>query len=140
MKKRAPHYLLAAAALTLGCTSSRSSSYAEAPAASYTAAIMKLKVADTVSALPTASVAANFFSAAKVQPLVGRFFIDADRASSAPQVVVLSHDLWTRSFDASPTIIGRAIELDGRPATVVGIAPHGFAFPRGTQLWTPRGN
>ena len=137
---RARRYVLAAVALTLGCTSSRSASYTDPPAASYTAAIMKVKVADSVSTLPTASVAADFFPAAKVQPLVGRFFIDADRASSATPVVVLSHDLWTRNFGASPTIIGRTIELDGHSATVVGIAPQDFNFPRGTQLWTPRSN
>jgi hypothetical protein len=138
--KRAPRYRLAAVALMLGCTSSRSDSYAEPPAASYTAASMKLKVADSVTTLPTASVAADFFPAAKVHPLVGRFFIDADRASSALQAVVLSHDLWTRSFGASPTIIGQKIELDGHSAAVVGIAPQGFEFPRGTQLWTLRSN
>jgi hypothetical protein len=138
--KRAPSYLLAAVSLMLGCTSSRSASYSEPPAASYTAGIIKLKVADSISTLPTASVAADFFPAAKVHPLVGRFFIDADRASSAPQVVVLSHDLWTRSFGASPSIIGQTIELDGHSATVVGIAPQDFTFPRGTQLWTPRSN
>jgi len=35
-------------------------------------------------------------------------------------------------------VIGQSIEIDGRPATVVGIAPSGFEVPSGAQFWTPK--
>ena len=80
----------------------------------------------------------DFFREAGAPPLIGRYFVDADLMNPAQRVVVLSHDLWTRHFGADPGAIGRAIELDGRPAIVVGVAPPGFRMPNGAQMWTPR--
>jgi macrolide transport system ATP-binding/permease protein len=77
-------------------------------------------------------VTANFFDVLRVRPHLGRGFIASDTAAidSAP-VAVLSHDTWTRLFNADPGIVGRTITLNARPFTVVGIAPDGF---RGTMV------
>jgi hypothetical protein len=85
-----------------------------------------------------AAVTQAFFAAANVRPYLGRFFIDQDGGSPATPVVVLSHELWVERFGSSATIIGQVITLDGQPATVVGIAPRGFAIPTGARLWMPR--
>jgi hypothetical protein len=64
-------------------------------------------------------------------------------------VVVLGDALWRSRFHADPSILQRAIHLNGAPYTVVGIMPPGFSFPRAnempgdftfparTQLWVP---
>ena len=77
-------------------------------------------------------VTANFFDVLRVRPLLGRGFLDSEAAAidSAP-VAVISHDAWTRLFNADPGIIGRTVTLNARPFTVVGVAPAGF---RGTLV------
>jgi putative ABC transport system permease protein len=97
----------------------------------------QLKIGDAAVPVQGAAVTLEFFSSAGIQPLVGRFPIDGDRSSST-RVVVLSHDLWTERFGAAPAAVGRIVELDEQPVTVVGVAPPGFAFPPGTQVWVPQ--
>src|SRR5439155_23455801 len=58
---------------------------------------------------------------------------DDDRQHA--RVAVVSHNLWTQTFGRDPSLVGRAISLDGQPYTVVGIMPEGFVFPpRGANL------
>src|SRR5262249_31587906 len=45
--------------------------------------------------------------------------------------------LWIREFAGDPSIVGRTIRLDGRPARVIGIMPRRFSFPSAQELWTP---
>jgi putative ABC transport system permease protein len=52
--------------------------------------------------------------------------------------VVISDGLWRQEFGADPTIVGRALNLNGVPVTVVGVMPPGFYFPsRTAQFWRP---
>jgi predicted permease len=86
-------------------------------------------------------VSGDFFPALGVTPAVGRLFGPADDSvPGASPVVVLSHRYWRERFAADPAIIGRAINLNGRPYTVVGVAREGFANPfpgYAPQLWAP---
>ena len=52
---------------------------------------------------------------------------DDDRPN-APQVAVLSHGLWQRRFGGDPNVVGRVIQLDDTPVTIVGVMPRGFRF------------
>jgi putative ABC transport system permease protein len=76
-----------------------------------------------------------------VAPIRGRLLTPADDAANAPLTAVLSYNLWQRAFGADPNIIGRDVRLNGRPCTVVGVMPKGFAFPPGEvdppELWAP---
>jgi hypothetical protein len=108
------------------------------PEDSYTTTTYELSIDGAATPVQGASVARGFFEAAEVRPLIGRFFVDADTASSASPVVVLSHDLWTGRFGSSPGIVGRQVSLDGRQVVVVGVAAPGFSFPTTAALWTPR--
>src|SRR5262245_15475526 len=77
------------------------------------------------------AVTANFLSLLGVAPAYGRHFTAEEEAPGGPQVVILSHRLWTRRFGGDASIVGRAIRLDGQDQTVVGIMPEGF------RLWLP---
>lgn len=86
-------------------------------------------------------VTGNYFDVLGVRPAVGRTFLpEEDRAPDQAPVVVFSHAFWQRRFNGDPAIVGRPVTLNGRPFTVVGIAPPGF---RGTALhlsvdaWVP---
>lgn len=73
-----------------------------------------------------------------VKPLLGRGFTPADDAPDAPRVLLLDEALWRHAFAADPHIIGRAVRVNGKWATVVGVLPSGFIFPSGdTEAWMP---
>ncbi len=73
-------------------------------------------------------VIGNFFQVLGVQPALGRLFTpDEGRAISQP-VALLSNAYWRRQFTANPAIVGKAIELNGTPVTVVGVLPASFDF------------
>jgi putative ABC transport system permease protein len=87
-------------------------------------------------------VTVNYFSVLGAVPAVGRLFgpEDSDQAGASP-VVVLSHRFWTRRFNNDPTIVGRALSLNGRPVTVVGVASEAFNGTgfRALDVWVPMG-
>jgi predicted permease len=84
-------------------------------------------------------VSSNYFSELGGSAATGRLFDAAhDDAASAP-VCVLSYRLWQRRFEGDPSIVGKAIRLGGRPATVIGVTSETFAS-LGTDnpdLWLP---
>jgi putative ABC transport system permease protein len=81
-----------------------------------------------------AAVSSDFFSTIGVPALAGRAFVAADTVTAAS--VVISYELWQTQFGADAGVIGRRVELDGRPFTIIGIMPASFHFPsRDVQLW-----
>jgi predicted permease len=79
--------------------------------------------------LACARVESTFLSTLGVAPLMGRSFTrEEDRPDAAP-VALLSYELWQSRFAGKRGVLGRAISLDGRPATVIGVLPRGFELP-----------
>ncbi len=75
----------------------------------------------------------NYFDALNVQPYLGRFFHAADEkgANSAPYIV-LSYAYWHSHFAGDGRIVGRIVDINKHPFTVLGVAPPAF---RGTELF-----
>ncbi|MBI2813862.1 MAG: ABC transporter permease [Opitutae bacterium] len=73
-----------------------------------------------------------------IQPILGRVFTDAEDNPAAVPVVVLSHATWRKRFGGDPGLLGRAITLDGKPYTVIGVMPANFKF-WAADVWTPVG-
>ena len=72
------------------------------------------------------------------EPLLGRTFTAEECQPGQGAVVVLGHGLWRSEFGQDPDILGRELQLDGRPHTVVGVMPPGFSVPvDGIELWVP---
>jgi putative ABC transport system permease protein len=82
-------------------------------------------------------VSADFFPALGVEPVMGRGFLPAEEQRGNHRRVMLGHGLWERRFAGDRTIVGRSVDIDGSMYEVVGIAPEGFDFPLGAQLWAP---
>lgn len=81
---------------------------------------------------------ASGFDVLGVRPAIGRSFTaDEDRPDTAERPLVLSDALWKHRFGAAPSILDRAVTLDGRPFVVVGVMPPGFDFPGGADAWVP---
>jgi putative ABC transport system permease protein len=85
----------------------------------------------------TAGVSVSFLQTMGVRPVLGRDFRAEDNEPRASRVVLLSHGMWVRRFGADPQAIGRRLQLDDTPHTIVGVLPEGFDFPQGTDLWSP---
>lgn len=96
-----------------------------------------------------AVVSPGYFHTLGVRALLGRF-ADGTRAEADPAVVVVSRDLWQDVWADSPNVLGATIRIDGRPFTVVGVAPPGFhgaelpgqvrsgaELPSEVRLWFP---
>src|SRR5438105_2404906 len=77
-----------------------------------------------------ASITPSAFKVLQVRPLIGRAFLDADTAASAPPVVIISDAFWRRWYGADPAMIGKQITFTGgATAEVVGIMSPRFSFP-----------
>ena len=82
-------------------------------------------------------VTGNFFDVLGAHAGLGRTFVEADDKVGVPRVVVVSHGLWQRQFGGDPRLVGRTLEVDGTPMTVIGVMPREFRYPTGADLWTP---
>ena len=82
-------------------------------------------------------VSDNIFQALGARPALGRTVEPGDARPGAPGVAVLADKLWRSRFSADPNVIGRSIQLDGVPHTIVGVmAPDFDIFSRDHDLWS----
>ena len=88
--------------------------------------------------LPARKVTANFWSVLGAQPLLGRVFTE-DEDTQGARVLVISHGLWLRRFNASPSVLGRTITLNDTAYEVIGVMPRAFYFmpTRDIDVWMP---
>jgi predicted permease len=73
-------------------------------------------------------VIGNFFQVLGVQPAMGRLFTSEEAGGGPHPVALLANAYWRRRFTADPGIVGKAIEMNGTPMTVVGVLPASFDF------------
>jgi predicted permease len=82
-------------------------------------------------------ISAELFPTLGISPVQGRAFRpDEDRPGAAP-VAIISYVLWQRDFGGEPSAIGRSLVYDGKPYTVVGVAPAGFQLDGDAEVFTP---
>ncbi len=82
-------------------------------------------------------VTEDFFKIIGVSPIMGRDFTAADNKPGAEKVALLGYEIWQRDFNGDPKIVGQAIRINGKAATIIGVMPKGFKFPVSEQLWVP---
>jgi predicted permease len=78
-------------------------------------------------------VSGNYFDALGVQPYLGRFIHASEEhgPNSVPEIV-LSYALWHSHFNSDPAAVGRTVQINKHPFTIIGVAPPDF---RGTELF-----
>jgi predicted permease len=83
----------------------------------------------------------SMFLVLGVQPMLGRAFSADEEITGHDHVVVLSYRIWQRRFAGDKSIVGRTIDLDGEPHTVIGVMPQSFRFSpfwaTKAELWVP---
>jgi putative ABC transport system permease protein len=83
------------------------------------------------------STQANFFGVLGVQPRIGRTFEPGEDQAGKNHVAVLSNAFWHRQFGGRSDVLGRTIELNDEPYSVIGVLPAWFNFQHATEIWTP---
>ena len=81
-------------------------------------------------------VSHDYFRAMGVQPGLGRTFLDEEDQPGGPNAVLLSHGLWQQRFGRDSGVVGKTVQLDGTPYTVVGVMPDGFGEPYPPDAWS----
>ncbi len=87
-------------------------------------------------------VTADFFPLLGVQPVRGRLFTAQEdlEAISTESLLLISYRLWQGWFGGDEGIVGRKVQIDGAPRTIIGVLPQGFYFrDRDVDLWEPIG-
>jgi predicted permease len=84
------------------------------------------------------SVTPDLFPILGIDPIMGRHFRPEEAAAPGLEsVVMITHGLWQRRYGSDPAIIGKAIIINDRARTVIGVLPPGFKFPLVDQLYMP---
>ncbi|HMY73676.1 MAG TPA: ABC transporter permease, partial [Blastocatellia bacterium] len=79
--------------------------------------------ADAVTAQ---AVSGNYYAGLGVQPLFGRTLTDEDDKPAAGAAAVLSYRYWQQRFGNDRSVIGKQINLNNVPFTIIGVTPPGF--------------
>src|SRR6202789_4408643 len=75
------------------------------------------------------SFQAGFLPLLGISPVLGRNFLSEEDLPNGPRVVIISYRLWQGHYNGDPHILDRLIDVDGKPARVVGVLPKDFQFP-----------
>jgi predicted permease len=100
-----------------------------------------LTAGDNPQRIYAAQVSGNYFDVLGIRPVTGRFFRpDEEARLGGVPYVVLGYTLWKNRFQSDPSIVGKSIEIQHQPFTIIGVAPEGFigCMPAIREdLWVP---
>jgi len=91
---------------------------------------------------PQSSITGNLFPLLGVRAERGRLIVPADDKVDQPRVAVISDEFWRTTLGADPSIVDKPLSIDGKPTTIIGIAPPDFRVPVGgaviaADIWMP---
>lgn len=87
--------------------------------------------------VPGGKASSGFFDVIGARMALGRpFSLEEDRPGAEP-VAIIGHDLWQRRFGSDPAVIGRSMNVDGVPRTIVGVLPATFNVFGRQDVWIP---
>ncbi len=108
------------------------------PVAAYARRTLTLTGQGDATVVTTELVTPDYLDVLGITPMLGRDFAASDDVDGAPPTVLLSHGIWQDRFGADPGVVGRSVTLNGRAATVIGVAPAGFRGLTGqARMWAP---
>ncbi|HWA16467.1 MAG TPA: ABC transporter permease [Gemmatimonadales bacterium] len=80
----------------------------------------------------------HYFGTLGVKPLLGREFDASEAGLNGPRSILISHAYWQRHFNADPQVLGKTLNVQREPRTIIGVMPHGFRGMSGrAELWMP---
>jgi len=100
---------------------------------------MNLRGDDETVLIGVGQVTASLFNVMRVEPIIGRAFTADEDVPGQGGVVVLTEGFWRSQYGADPGVIGRTVQLDGRPRVIVGVMPEAYTYPDEIEAWVPLG-
>jgi putative ABC transport system permease protein len=88
--------------------------------------------------IPAIQVGDGFFNIMQGEPLLGRVFSSEEQIDGKDRVIILGYGLWQRRFGGDQNIVGKSVQLNSRPYTIIGVMPAGFR-PLPVSLVSPEG-
>jgi len=85
----------------------------------------------------TGVVSHDFFNVLGIRPVYGRTFVAGDDLPGADAVLVLSHSYWEKAFGGDPSVVGRVVQMNDRPHTIVGVLPAVALYPQENDVYMP---
>jgi putative ABC transport system permease protein len=87
--------------------------------------------------IPCEQVRVHFFDVFEGKAALGRLFAEGEDEVGRDHVAVISHSFWVSQFGSDPQVLGRTMELDGEPYTIIGVMPPGRFDLTATKIWRP---
>jgi macrolide transport system ATP-binding/permease protein len=105
----------------------------------YTGSSYLLRTATGAEPVHGERVSGGFFRTLGVRPILGRDFDSGEDQPGGPNVTLLSYGAWVHRYGAQSDVVGRTIDLDNRPYTIIGVLPQSFTFALSgnAELWVP---
>lgn len=84
-------------------------------------------------------VSGGFFRTLGVRPILGRDFNPGENQLGGPDVALLSYGAWIHRYDSRNDVVGKTVDLDNRPYTIIGVLPQSFTFALAgnAEFWVP---
>lgn len=84
-----------------------------------------------------ARASGDFWNVLGIEPASGRAFTSNDDKPNAPDVAVISDAVWRKIFGSDGRILNQVVQIDGKPATIIGVMPPGLQYPSKIEIWRP---
>jgi len=107
-------------------------------AAGYYATELTLTGLGAAESVPGAQVTDGLLAVFQEPAFLGRDVLAEENVPGGPRVVVIGHSFWRERLGEDRNVLGRMLQIAGEPHEIVGVAPPGFDYPQGAQLWVPR--
>lgn len=107
-------------------------------AAGYVATELTLTGLGAAESVPGAQLTDGLLSVFREPAFLGRDIRSEENIPGGPRVVVIGHAFWQERLGGDRQVLGRTLRISGEPYEIVGVAPPGFDYPQGAQLWVPR--
>ncbi len=106
-------------------------------AAGYSATDLTLTGLGEAESVPGAEVTDGLLAVFQESAFMGRDLRGEENVPGGPRVVLIGHAFWQERLGGDRHVLGSRLQISGEPYEIVGVAPPGFDYPQGAQLWVP---
>jgi len=106
-------------------------------AAGYNPTELTLTGLGAAESVPGAQVTDGLLAVFQEPAFLGRDILSEENVPGGPRVIVIGYAFWQDRFGGDRNVLGKTLQISGEPHEIVGVAPPGFDYPQGAQVWAP---
>ncbi|MBH1493963.1 ABC transporter permease [Stenotrophomonas maltophilia] len=92
---------------------------------------------DSVQVSPSLAADEGFLRSLGLRPVLGRNFNQEESRPGGPSAALITYDFWQRTFGGAEDVLGRSLQVEGKPVPVVGVLPNSLSWPTPFDLILP---